>query len=201
LALKAFSPHRQTWSSTVVHKVRRLSCVLLSDEGPPGLPPSTANREAGPAAGGKRKARHTLAAWPGKTKRRLTIRTLDQRPQGRKLDCVDPDSFGELASALFKAEGERDREWFERHPARNYRVRRMTRGEMIFLGTPPGAVAYCAVRQPVVRLWPDHANNFLCVAEGAETALYAATQCAMGGPEGRWRSVPRCAFYRRPLLP
>jgi putative DNA primase/helicase len=33
----------------------------------------------------------------------------------------------------------------------------------------------------VVRLWPDHANNFLCVAEGAETALYAATQCVLLG--------------------
>ena len=151
-----------------MHKVRRLSCVLLSDEGPPGLPPSTANREAGPAAGGKRKARHTLAAWPGKTKRRLTIRTLDQRPQGRKLDCVDPDSFGELASALFKAEGERDREWFERHPARNYRVRRMTRGEMIFLGTPPGAVAYCAVRQlePGARI-----RQFFSVTKSLESPI------------------------------
>jgi hypothetical protein len=75
------------------------------------------------------------------------MKTLDQRPEGRKLDCVDPGSFGELAAALFKSEGDQDRIWFSQHPRRRYRLRRMTSNEMIAIGEPPGKNAYCAVRQ------------------------------------------------------
>jgi hypothetical protein len=75
------------------------------------------------------------------------MRILDQRAETRKLDCVDPDSLPELTTELFRGEGAKDRPWFERHPDRRYRVRKMTRNEMIAVGTPPSGVAYAVVKQ------------------------------------------------------
>ena len=58
----------------------------------------------------------------------------------QKNSSIPEEKASDLAS-------ERDREWFERHPDRNYRIRFLMPGEMPGLETDPSIYAFVAVGQ------------------------------------------------------
>ena len=55
----------------------------------------------------------------------------------------------------------------------------------------------------VIRLWPEQRDNFLCISEGVETALYAATKCAVQGRllQPMWATGSAGNMQTLPVLP